>query len=132
MAIGNNARTYVDVIRKGIEVGAIDKEVGTAEIERLLRAEMAAPLGSAGSARSHSVSNPWPVDVENETHRHGMLCTRLRVAPAEFPFKKMATFIEGEDVYVVIITPNGPVTLTDEVGLFPSDRLITQLRLMMS
>jgi hypothetical protein len=46
------------------------------------------------------------------------------------PFQHMDAFVDEHVAVVFIIHNNKPVTIEDDVYLFPSDSLITQLRLL--
>ena len=61
----------------------------------------------------------------------GMIYMRLHLAMHERPFQFLECYRDNsERVHVFIVQDDRPVTLIDEWGLFPSDMLITQLRLL--
>lgn len=62
-----------------------------------------------------------------------MIDMRLRTPKGQFRFQFMMPFkVPNEDRVVVFIVQNGQVThLEDDWNLFPSDTLITQLRLLL-
>lgn len=71
-------------------------------------------------------------DIANDTWRWNALAMRLRIETnrANLGFQHLSTAYIGESVFVFVVESDTPVTLTDQAGLFPSDTLITQLRLI--
>lgn len=70
-------------------------------------------------------------DVHDEEARHRMIGMRLRLNEAEkFPFDHLSTAVGGEKVYVFVLVDEKPAMLEDDLSLFPSDTLISQLRLI--
>lgn len=63
----------------------------------------------------------------------GMLKMRLRIpSNKSLPFQFINAFeIDKEHVAVFIVHNNTPAMFTDEGGLYPSDKLVTQLRLLL-
>jgi len=60
-----------------------------------------------------------------------MLATRLRLPRmAEFPFQHISLAETSEKVLVFVVQNDAYVVLEDGKDLFPSDALITQLRLL--
>jgi len=46
------------------------------------------------------------------------------------PFEHMSVHVSKEKAVVFIVTKGEPVTITDDKALFPSDALVTQLRML--
>ncbi len=70
-------------------------------------------------------------DISSSGYRKRMIGMRLRVPEgAMFPFGALETHYAGEKVFVFVVVDAKPVVLEDESSLFPSDALITQLRLI--
>ncbi|HEY7822613.1 MAG TPA: hypothetical protein VIG24_07265 [Acidimicrobiia bacterium] len=64
--------------------------------------------------------------------REAMMRMRLRVSiHKDLPFQHMSTVEIEEKILVFVVQNNEYVVLEDETALFPSDTLITQLRLLM-
>ena len=62
-----------------------------------------------------------------------MLRSRLRMDPYKsFPFRAMHFVDTGEHVHLFIVPDKDPVVLTDESHLYPSDQLMTQIRLLLT
>lgn len=69
-----------------------------------------------------------------------MLCMRMKWGPYNdqrafgestgVPFEHLSIHLGKEKAVVFIVTAGEPVTLEDEIGIFPSDALITQLRVL--
>lgn len=84
------------------------------------RADMAAYTG---------VSLADPITTNNG--RMSMLRSRLRIAPdLQLPFDQLYTLATEEKIFVVFLHDNQLAILEDHAGLYPSDTLITQLRLI--
>jgi hypothetical protein len=73
-----------------------------------------------------------PPDTERKTlsdlRAVEMILMRLHVS--SFPFEFINAHLSGEVVHVFVITEGKPVVFSDDYPLFPSDKLITQLRLI--
>ncbi|CAB4124850.1 hypothetical protein UFOVP55_33 [uncultured Caudovirales phage] len=70
--------------------------------------------------------------ITSDLHRMRMIMMRLRITEAStIPFNHISTGLGGDHVFVFIVQSDEPITLRDDVALFPSDTLITQLRLLM-
>lgn len=81
----------------------------------------------AGQTRIASVP-----DVTLSEGRTDLIAARLRIREADrLPWDALFTHIAGEKVFVFIVANGDAVKLEDELGLFPSDTLITQLRLLL-
>ena len=71
------------------------------------------------------------MDMKSESFRHKILAMRLRVPEGHnFPYQDLFTSLAGDRVFVFVVQDNQAVTLEDSSALFPSDTLITQLRLL--
>lgn len=69
--------------------------------------------------------------LENELHRHKLIAMRLRLREGEcMPFQDLFTSLAGDKVFVFVVQDNQAVTFEDTAAMFPSDTLITQLRLL--
>ena len=79
--------------------------------------------------------NPVPTNlgsvIENEMYRSKLVAMRLRLREGEnMPFQYFATALAGDKVFVFVVQDGQAVVLEDDAPLFPSDKLITQLRLL--
>jgi hypothetical protein len=64
--------------------------------------------------------------------RRSMLAMRLHVPDhTKLPFHYLSTALTDDKVFVFIIIDGQAVTLSDERAIFPSDALVTQVRLLM-
>lgn len=69
--------------------------------------------------------------IEMEPYRMKVLAMRLRLRDGErFPYQFLTTAYANDKVFVFVVQDGQAVTLTDEAPMFPSDQLITQLRLL--
>lgn len=71
--------------------------------------------------------------IYDEGSRRRMIAMRLRLADGvPWPFQSLHTALsqDGTKVFVFVVQKDTPVTLSDDAGLFPSDALVTQLRLI--
>lgn len=69
--------------------------------------------------------------LDDESYRIRLIRMRLRIPEGSLlPYQFLATHFAGEEVIVFVVQDGQPVTLRDEAPLFPSDQLITQLRLL--
>jgi hypothetical protein len=78
-------------------------------------------------------SNPSPLSslIESEAYRHKLLAMRLRIPEGtKMPYQDLFSSLAGDKVFVFIVQDNQAVTLEDSTVMFPSDQLITQLRLL--
>lgn len=92
--------------------------------------------GGAGAAGVNAVS---PIKSEDD-RLFDMLCSRMRwyeydpyrLLPANAPpFQRISAHRLNEDTVVVFVIQNGKaLTIEDGADLFPSDALVTQLRLI--
>ena len=105
------------------------------DAERLSRASLTNAAGSFTSvgnlARRVSGYTRPASDIISEPYRHQMLAMRLRLSEGEkFPFDDIHTSLGKEKVFVFVVQNDQAVTLEDDPLMFPSDLLITQLRLI--
>lgn len=70
-------------------------------------------------------------DISTDSWRMRALAMRLRISEGhQLPFQHLSTAWTGEKVFVFVVEHDQAVTLEDDANLFPSDVLITQLRLI--
>jgi len=70
-------------------------------------------------------------DISTDNWRLYALAMRLRVREGhKLPFQHLSTALAGDKVFVFVVVKDQAVTLEDDHLLFPSDTLITQLRLL--
>lgn len=85
------------------------------------------------SARSYSASEYQDTipSIEDAFHRRKMITMRLHMPEgADLALDHLSTALGDDVVFVFVVQNNKPVVLEDEKGLFPSDVLVTQLRLL--
>ena len=69
--------------------------------------------------------------LKSENYRMKMIAMRMRVPEGNtMPYQDLFTSLAGDKVFVFVVQDNQAVTLEDDAALFPSDTLITQLRLL--
>jgi hypothetical protein len=92
------------------------------------RITQSSALGAAYDSRKNATG----IDtIEDEHHRARMIGMRLRLSNGvRWPYQHLSSALAGEKVFVFVVQDNQPVTLVDEAPMFPSDQLITQLRLL--
>lgn len=74
---------------------------------------------------------PSLTNINADESRMRMIYMRLRLLEGEkFPFDSLNTSLGKEKVFVFVVQDDKAVILEDSVDLFPSDTLITQLRLI--
>ena len=79
-----------------------------------------------------SFNDPYSVSITNDLWRARMLSMRLRLSEGQaLPFQHISTGLGGDHVFVFLVHNGEPVTLRDDAAMFPSDTLITQLRLLL-
>ena len=60
-----------------------------------------------------------------------LLAGRMRIGDGNrMPFQHISMHITPETAYLFIVSDGGPVIIEDSTNMFPSDNLITQLRLL--
>lgn len=81
--------------------------------------------------RLDTTKNHSPITLENKQYRIQMIAMRMRRREGEkMPFDDLHTSLGKEKVFVFVLQNDKPVVFEDDIGLFPSDTLITQLRLI--
>jgi hypothetical protein len=89
----------------------------------VLQASMASKASGAGMAQA--VYKPPPHSL------YEMLSMRMRWTGGDNPFTHVDIQTAGEKAFVWIITKDAQsVVLEDEAAMFPSDKLITQIRML--
>ncbi len=69
--------------------------------------------------------------LESENYRQRLLYMRLRIPEgSKHPYEYLSSHLSGDKVYVFVVQDGQAVTLEDAATMFPSDQLITQLRLL--
>ena len=85
---------------------------------------------TTGAIQTAKPSVP-PESMESDQWRFRLLCARLRVPEGvKAPFQHLDTAWIGEKVFVFVVQKGTPVVLEDPSSLFPSDTLVTALRLL--
>lgn len=88
------------------------------------------PLG--GPSHTHSI--PTPPQLPLSPSNWEMLCMRMRWQPysGTDSFHYITVHPAGEKMYVWLITKGEfePITLEDDLAMYPSDMLITKLRMI--
>lgn len=73
-----------------------------------------------------------PYQMGSDLNRMRMLMMRLRINESySLPLDHISTGLGGDHVFVFVVKDGKPVTLTDDAAMFPSDALVTQLRLLL-
>jgi len=79
------------------------------------------------------VHNPHTYGAVDRFTLVGMIANRLRLAPGEpMPFESIHCHQVACDKILVFVVQGGEPVIITEGDLFPSDKLITQLRLLMT
>ena len=96
--------------------------------------------GGGGVGAYFPPAPPFPATQQSRPHSlEEMMAMRMRwgafipgaIAPWAVGFTHMAMHAAGDMVHVWIITKDGKsIVLEDEYGLYPSDALITKIRLL--
>ncbi len=69
--------------------------------------------------------------MQSELYRMKLLAMRLRIPEGNtLPYQDLFTSLAGDKVFVFVVQDGQAVTLEDTAAMFPSDQLITQLRLL--
>jgi len=119
-------------IAGGLDTNAVNATEANRDAERLYREAMstlqinpyAHPLRQATGGGSMSPK------IENRRDRELMLSIRMRVSVDNLPFDDIYTSLGKEKVFVFVVQNGVPIIFEDDIGLFPSDTLVTQLRLI--
>ena len=96
-------------------------------------AGVAGGAGGAGGAHTHGFSNAQTCTVDrwSETHLYDMLASRMGWdADKRCPFKRVVPCRVTEKVVVFVVAGDDALVLSDEALMYPSDALITQIRLL--
>ena len=90
-------------------------------------------ITAAHQMGSYGVNTTSPDPVRHQAGRLKILAMRLRIAESTIPkgFTDLHTTLEGDRVFVFIVLKGKALTLEDDAGMFPSDTLVTQIRLLM-
>ena len=87
--------------------------------------------GAGGHVPTRPTSQMAADGIVSDIWRLHALAMRLRVREGDgFPFRHISTAWAGEKIFIFIVTKNGAVTFEDDAALFPSDTIITALRLI--
>ena len=83
------------------------------------------------ASAAYNVSQTDPLG--SSVQRLKLLSLRLRITEGTFPksFTDLHTSRDGDTVFVFVTLKGKSVTLEDTAGLFPSDTLVSQIRLLM-
>jgi hypothetical protein len=69
--------------------------------------------------------------LQSEHYRMKLIAMRLRIPEGnKLPYQDLFTSLAGDKVFVFVVQDGQAVTLEDTATMFPSDQLITQLRLL--
>lgn len=75
-----------------------------------------------------------PVEEDDERwsddHLEGMLDSRMGWDLEDTPFKDVMVRRLGEQAGVIVVTDKDIIVIKDDLSLFPSDTVVTQLRLL--
>lgn len=87
------------------------------------------------SMQTNTVTSPLAgqLSIRTDPQRRllDMIGMRLRLEDGErLPFDFISAYEDGATVYVFTVTNNKPAIFEDDGSMFPSDTLITQLRLI--
>lgn len=85
----------------------------------------------ASAANIYADINPSDGALSSDAWRMRSLAMRLRVKEGhKFPFQHISTAWAGDKVFIFVLSKGQPVTFEDDAALFPSDTIITALRLI--
>ena len=117
------------------EMSMTEMALNHSEAERIYREGLLSPAVISGrrvTAAPHMYPQSRPVDdLAMEGHRKNMLAMRLRIKEGEhWGFDSLHTSLGKEKVFVFVVQDDKTATLEDDASMFPSDTLITQLRLI--
>ena len=115
------------------EMSMTEMALNHSEAERIYREGLLSPTVISSrrvTASPYPYSRPMS-DLANERHRKNMLAMRLRISEGEhWGFDSLHTSLGKEKVFVFVVQDGKTATLEDDASMFPSDTLITQLRLI--
>jgi hypothetical protein len=90
-----------------------------------------AASGSATPRKPFKVPAPGNTDQQMRA-RNKMIAMRLRIQEGmDLPFDHCMTHETRDRVLVFLVLGDKPITLEDDPNLFPSDTLITQMRVLL-
>lgn len=96
-----------------------------------LEKEIAEAIQAGHATRRYVMQSTQLKDIDTDQGRLRMIGMRLRLDNGEkFPFEYLDTHVSGEKVFVFIVQNGTHAVLEDELQMFPSDTLVTQLRLI--
>jgi hypothetical protein len=104
--------------------------------DNVVRTPSSHSIGISDMTIRQAFPSPYPpplrsYPLEDSGWRRRAIGTRLQLNEGElFPFDELETALGTDVVYVMVVVNGKGVMLEDERGLFPSDTLITQLRLI--
>lgn len=103
---------------------------GADPLQRMLAQITASQQVTSNQASAGQVRTPVPGQI-SDTRAVDMIHMRLHIPNGSLkPFEFLNAHQSGDEVHVFVIADGKPVVFTDGIGLFPSDQLITQLRLI--
>ena len=71
------------------------------------------------------------MSLQSEHYRMKLIAMRLRIPEGnKIPYQDLFTSFSDDKVFVFVVQDGQAVTLEDTATMFPSDQLITQLRLL--
>lgn len=115
----------------------LSNALANAQAEAMYRTAINSGPGAFNSIGdlSRRITEPYygtpAVDIEDQRQRRNMLAMRLRIKEGElWGFDHIDTALGKDKVFVFILQGDSPAVLEDDAALFPSDTLITQLRLI--
>ena len=108
---------------------------GTGKVHRIpgsqLKDQFTPPWANVAQSINKNPNPHTAHNVERNEWRHRAIYMRLRIPEGgNHPFQYMSSAYAGDKVFVFVVQDNQAVTLEDDATMFPSDQLITQLRLL--
>lgn len=101
------------------------------DLQRPMVAATSVGGGAGGTTNNAKFKRAQPTPPEESTSwRRDALWQRLRLHPRDEPFEHFNTGLTNDKVYLFLIYKKSPVMLEDDRAMYPSDALITQLRLL--
>lgn len=107
-------------------------DLTAAEARSALRLDANSVAGLAISPAMLTPMHVQPIDgIGSPDWRMRAIAMRLHLRNGErLPFDHVSTAVTDEKAFVFLVVKKQLVTLEDDINLFPSDTLITQLRLL--
>lgn len=121
---------WKDIQQHGWDTPPVREEIRRQIVEAQHR-EMAMNIGSPTPGMAYGNSPQAPARATPSLYE--MLAMRMRWYELGAPkgFEACNCYKRDEDVFVFVVPKQGePLIITDDAALFPSDKLITQLRLL--